>query len=266
VPIPLRPPADFLWQRSPFQLTAGNGSGIIESAGIDYLLPYWMGRYYGVISPFSVQSSAAASSAIAPASLASIYGPVPGADVIVSVTDSQGVSRQAVVIYASPQLINFVVPDGTAAGVATLTITGGSTTQVATTTIQNVVPRLFSMNSNGMGVAAAIALQTQRQTPVPVFQCGASGCVSVPIDLNIGGPTFLSLYGTGIRNRSSLTNVKVTINGASVPVLYAGVQPTYAGLDQVNVSLPLTLRGAGESNVVVTVDGQISNAVTINIR
>jgi hypothetical protein len=40
---------DFLWQRSPF-LLFGGGSGRIEGAGIDYLLPYWMGRYYGVIT------------------------------------------------------------------------------------------------------------------------------------------------------------------------------------------------------------------------
>jgi hypothetical protein len=39
---------DFLWQRSPF-LLFGGGSGTIETAGIDYLLPYWMARYYGVI-------------------------------------------------------------------------------------------------------------------------------------------------------------------------------------------------------------------------
>jgi hypothetical protein len=37
VPVHLRPPTDFLWQRSPFQLTGG-GSGVIESAGIDYIL------------------------------------------------------------------------------------------------------------------------------------------------------------------------------------------------------------------------------------
>lgn len=49
IPVPLRVPTDFLWQRSPFQL-AGGGSGLIESAGIDYILPYWMGRYYGVIA------------------------------------------------------------------------------------------------------------------------------------------------------------------------------------------------------------------------
>ena len=36
-------------QRSPVQL-AGGGNGDIETAGIDYILPYWMGRYYGVIT------------------------------------------------------------------------------------------------------------------------------------------------------------------------------------------------------------------------
>jgi hypothetical protein len=43
-----RPNTDFLWQRSP-QLLYGTGNGTIETAGIDYLLPYWMGRYYGVL-------------------------------------------------------------------------------------------------------------------------------------------------------------------------------------------------------------------------
>jgi hypothetical protein len=47
VPIVDRARTDFLWQRSPFQLV-GQGTGTIESAGIDYILPYWMARYYGV--------------------------------------------------------------------------------------------------------------------------------------------------------------------------------------------------------------------------
>ncbi len=46
IPIQDRVATDFLWQRSPFQLR-GNGGGLIESAGIDYLLPYWMARRYG---------------------------------------------------------------------------------------------------------------------------------------------------------------------------------------------------------------------------
>jgi hypothetical protein len=49
LPIVQRIPTDFLWQRSPFQFDGG-GSGLIESAGIDYILPYWMARYYGVLN------------------------------------------------------------------------------------------------------------------------------------------------------------------------------------------------------------------------
>jgi len=48
IPIPLRVTTDFLWQRSPFQLVGG-GQGTIEEAGIDYILPYWMARYYGIV-------------------------------------------------------------------------------------------------------------------------------------------------------------------------------------------------------------------------
>jgi hypothetical protein len=36
---------DFLWQRSPFQ-TYGGQQGLIETAAIDYILPYWMSRWY----------------------------------------------------------------------------------------------------------------------------------------------------------------------------------------------------------------------------
>jgi hypothetical protein len=50
-PLPVldRVTTDFLWQRDPFQLSGG-GNGDIETAGIDYILPYWMGRYYGLIA------------------------------------------------------------------------------------------------------------------------------------------------------------------------------------------------------------------------
>ena len=42
-----RPNTDFLWQRSPF-LLFGGGAGLIETAAIDYILSYWMARYYGL--------------------------------------------------------------------------------------------------------------------------------------------------------------------------------------------------------------------------
>jgi uncharacterized protein (TIGR03437 family) len=281
IPVPLRPTLEFLWQIDPFQL-AGGGDGTIEGSGIDYILPYWMGRYYGAIAGGAVQSAAAPSSAVAPDSLASLYGanlapgvaqasaqPLPLAlgGVALSVTDAAGVGRAAPLLYVSPGQINFLVPDGTAAGLATLAVSG----QTFTVAVQPVAPTLFSMNGAGSGVAAATAITVQAanpllQTSVPVFQCAGASCASVPIVL--GGDTlvYVSFFGTGIRNRSSMANVAMTINGIGVPVLYAGPAPGFTGLDQVNVALVLSLRGSGESNVVLTVDGQVGNTVTIDVQ
>ncbi len=280
IPVRLRVPTDFLWQRSPFQLSGG-GTGTIEGAGVDYLLPYWMARYYGVI-PGSIQPAAAPGLSVAPSSIASWFGadlaattavstqqppPQTLGGVTLTVTDSLGVSRPALLTYVSPGQINFVVPDGTSIGVATFT-TGH---QTANGTVASVAPALFSMNGAGSGVAAATAIATiagnpGSQSPLPVFQCGSAGCTSVPITLGIDTPIYVTLYATGVRNRSSLQAVHVTINRVSVPVLFAGPSPEFAGLDQVNIALTLDLRGAGESKVVLTVDGQASNAVTINVR
>ncbi|MFN2565518.1 MAG: hypothetical protein ABR499_10995 [Gemmatimonadaceae bacterium] len=51
IPIDERVNTDFLWRRSPVLLFPDRrGEGTIETPAIDYLLPYWMGRYYGVIT------------------------------------------------------------------------------------------------------------------------------------------------------------------------------------------------------------------------
>jgi uncharacterized protein (TIGR03437 family) len=285
VPVPSRPPTDFLWQRDPFQLKGG-GNGLIESAGIDYILPYWMARYYGVIAGAPVVSAAAPSNAVAPDSLASIYGtnlaaataqattlPLPAVlgGAMLNLTDASGAQRAAGLVYASPAQINFVIPAGTSPGEATFAVANGSAAQTYTAMVERVVPRLFSADGSGTGVAAATAILTQAadprvQSPVPVFQCTNSGCSAVPIHLGVDTPIYVTFYGTGIRNRSSTSNVAIVIGSLSVPVLYAGPSPGFAGLDQVNVALPLNLRGSGELNVSLTADGQVSNVVKIAVE
>jgi uncharacterized protein (TIGR03437 family) len=285
IPVNMRPPATFLWEISPFQLKGG-GSGLIENAGVDYILPYWMARYYGVVSGGGIQSAASADTAIAPGSLASIYGqslaaaiaqagsvPLPTAlgGVTLVVTDASGVQRNAPLLYVSPGQINFLLPDNIAPGTATFALTGSPAPQSFTTAVDPVAPALFSMNGTGAGVAAALGVRVQAgngqlQSSIPVFQCGSAGCNAVPIALGVDTPVFLSFYGTGIRNRTSLANVSLTVNGVDVPVQYAGPAPGFEGLDQVNVGLSLALRGAGESKVILTVDGRTSNTVTINVQ
>ena len=132
-----------------------------------------------------------------------------------------------------------------------------------------MAPGLFTADASGKGVAAAQSVQVQvngLQLVAPVFRCSAGACSSIPINLGVDTPTFLTLFGTGIRNRSSLSGVTVTIKGNSVPVQFAGPQGFYAGLDQVNIALPLTLRGSGESDLVLTVDGVAANTVRVNIQ
>ncbi|MEO8127627.1 MAG: hypothetical protein ABJF23_19070 [Bryobacteraceae bacterium] len=284
IPVAMRPPTDFLWQRDPFQLKGG-GSGLIESPGVDYILPYWMARYYGVI-PGDVQSAAAVSATIAPNSLASFYftnpvfrtesantQPLPTTlgGVTLTVTDSAGTQRNAPLVYVSPSQINFVVPEGTAPGPITIAATAGAASSTATATVTAVAPTLFSANGSGTGVAAATAIRVQignpaLQAPVTVFQCANNTCTPVPIQLGIDTPIYLTLYGTGIRNRSSLDNVKVNIKGVATAPSYAGPTPGFTGLDQVNVPLNLNLRGAGAVDVTVSVDGQTSNTVTIAVQ
>jgi hypothetical protein len=48
----LRKPTEyFIWQKDPFGTGDGkvDTEGLNEATGLDYLLPYWMGRHYGFI-------------------------------------------------------------------------------------------------------------------------------------------------------------------------------------------------------------------------
>jgi uncharacterized protein (TIGR03437 family) len=128
-----------------------------KRAQIDYILPYWMGRYYGVLQSIDVQSAAAPGGAVAPSSLASMFGtnlatgtaqagsqplPITLANATVAVTDSAGAQHNASLIYVSPNQINFVVPDGTAPGLANLAVSNGSTVLTATANVHSVAPAL----------------------------------------------------------------------------------------------------------------------------
>ena len=210
-----------------------------------------------VETALAAQSSAANVGGVAPDSIASFYGsnlpsstqtgssqPFPStlAETTLTVQDSAGTQRAAQLIYVSPGQINFVVPGGTAAGAATFTI-ANSSSLIVTGPVQNVAPAPYSLDGSGKGLAAATAIQVPAanpslQSPVAVFQCSGGSCVAAPISLGVDTPVYLTLYGTGIRNRSSVTEVQVAINGNSVPVLYAGPQIQTEGLDQVNLTSP----------------------------
>lgn len=192
----------------------------------------------------------------------------PGTEAGITVTDSQGQARTAQVLNTSAGQTSFVIPEGTANGEATVSVPGLGSTTIR---IETVAPAVFAANAGGSGVAAATALLARAdgtQQAQPVFRCaGAGGCVAAPLNMGTGGDAlYLSLYGTGWRNRRSLEDVVVYVGGVRAQVLYAGPQGTYAGLDQLNVKVTRDLATTDETGVVVTVDGRTANVTTVNLQ
>jgi uncharacterized protein (TIGR03437 family) len=89
--------------------------------------------------------------------------------------------------------------------------------------------------------------------------------VAQTIPLNAQSTVYRSLYGTGIRGEPTLSNITCTVGGLPAPVQSAGAQGQYPAFDQVNIQLPPSLAGMGTVNVILTVDGQASNPVQIQL-
>ncbi len=221
-----------------------------------------------VAAPESIASAYGANLANATVTATSLPLPTSLGGAVVKVKDSAGVERQAPIFFASSTQVNYLIPAGTAVGPATVTV-GAATGSVR---INSIAPGLFTANANGQGAPAATAdlyTATGTVTPEPVFQCssGAGSCAPVPIPL--GSETdqvFLTLYGTGIRGRSSVANVTCRIGGVDSPVVFADAQGGFVGLDQVNVRVPRILVGRGEVDLILSVDGQATNTVRVNLQ
>jgi uncharacterized protein (TIGR03437 family) len=191
----------------------------------------------------------------------------------VAVIDGAGVEKDAQVFFSGFGQVNFQIPQGMAIGDALIRVVGSGAV-IANGPIQvvNVAPGVFSADSGGGGLAAAIA-QRARQDGTVTYEAiyridPAQGKpVAIPIDLSSeNDQMFLVIFGTGWRFRSAVSEVKVTIGGVDVPVLYAGSQLTFDGLDQINVRLPRTLAGKGNVDLAVMVDGKVSNTTQLNVK
>jgi uncharacterized protein (TIGR03437 family) len=192
-----------------------------------------------------------------------------GTTVVISTPRTPRGGISAPLFFVAPTQINFQMPPGITDGEATITVTSGSgqvSRGVAQITL--TAPGLFSADASGQGLTAAVILRirpTGEQVfePVAQFDQSLNRFVAVPIDLGpASDQVFLILFGTGMRYRTVAT---ASIGGTDSPVLYVGPS-VFVGLDQCNVSLPRSLAGRGEVNVVMTVDGRAANTVRASFR
>jgi uncharacterized protein (TIGR03437 family) len=278
----------------PSHLTVIFGASGYTSSGMSVLLNN------GSAPPTSVTAVSAANGTrvVSPGSIASIYGtdlapataaagsladlPVTLGGISLHVRDALGADRLAQLLFVSATQVNFLVPDRTAEGLATLNIDNGHVPfmeGLRATVIQMLAPAFFSADGTGAGAAAATAVRVlpdNTEVPVPVFSCSNGPCNTVPIDLS-QGPVYLSLYGTGFRHRSANPNgvplAGCQIGNQVLAATYAGPQGLLPGLDQLNLHLPV-MSGAGETDLVCSFsletqtlsEAAFSQPVKINIR
>ena len=187
---------------------------------------------------------------------------------------------RAGLFFVSANQINFLIPPQTTVGVAQIKVTstlsnGDQVISLGTANIVSVSPGLFSANSNGAGPPAAVtgrlnASKTQfvldPNPPVEADPLHPGRLLAAPVDVGTdeARPLVFELFGTGFRN-SAPNTVHVIIGGVDAPILFAGAQPDFVGLDQINVPIPISLKGRGLVDLTVVINGVSSNTLQINL-
>ncbi len=196
--------------------------------------------------------------------------PVKLAGVEVRVTDRLGVMRRANILYVSAGWgqVNFIVPDGSAAGPAKIMVRReDGSVSAASTTIVDAEPSLWSAYGTGFGPAVGFVKQTRANGTVkefPAFQCSRTECRAVAIPLRADARTELKLHATGLRYAGPKAEIHVKIGGFEAKVL--SVAPAGdAGNEDVTLELPAKMRGLGERDVICRVNGRLANVVRVNL-
>ena len=149
---------------------------------------------------------------------------------------------------------------------ATLEVTGPHGSDVSTVSLAAVSPGLFSLTSDGRGPGAIVHLDG---AIVSAGQPARPGEIVLVFGAGFGATNPQIKEGEAAGGPAPITGSAVVhIGGQAVPpenVLYAGLSGEFAGLYQINLKVPDTLP-AGTHNLTVTVNGVISNTVTLAVQ
>jgi uncharacterized protein (TIGR03437 family) len=240
----------------------------------------------GSIPLTNVSAASYRRNGMAPESLAAAFGPklatatqAASGDTLpttlagtsVMVKDGAGVERLAPLFFVSPNQINYQIPPGSAAGTALVKVNNPNGIQAQSLAyINDVAPALFTANSTGEGAGSALALRvrgdgSQSYEPIVRFDQAMNQYVPLPIDFG-QDDLYLILFGTGIRHRKASNPVFMKIDNIYQPAAYAGPQGSFFGLDQVDVLMPRSLAGRGETRLAINVDGKQSNGIKVDFK
>jgi uncharacterized protein (TIGR03437 family) len=230
------------------------------------------GNWGPIVAPDSIAAGFGNAFAMTTTVANQISLPTTLANATVSITDSAGKVVAAPLFLVAAGQINYLLPADMALGKASVKVTVGSNSYQGPLEVATLAPAIFAADGSGTGPPAAQVLRVSGGVgsfDPPPFTLGVNGSAAAAATIKLTPFTdslYLTLYATGIR-RHSANPVKATIGGVSVPVIYAGPQGSFSGLDQINIGpLPQSLAGKGAVNLVVTVDGIPANTANLNVQ
>lgn len=220
---------------------------------------------------------------LAPGSFATLFGkslsdytdsaarlPLPLNIDLVNVSfDTAAISVPARVYYVSPTQVNVQIPwelQGQTSAKMKLRI-GDSYSNVVTVPLATYSPALFSYTDTNQKLSPAALDQTNKLIGAAN---PASRGQTVQLYANGLGPVNNN-PGTGSASPGNplatcAVNPTVTVGGAAAPVTFCGLAPGYAGLYQLNVTIPAGI-SAGLQPIVVSIGGVSSlSTVQINLK
>jgi uncharacterized protein (TIGR03437 family) len=190
--------------------------------------------------------------------------------------------QAAEVLSISPTTITFRVPDTVPSGLVDIAVTSrDGYLSYSTAAVFGLNPKIFlSAGSSDLG-AIVDALNVHNgsfstMTPAQVFGLDTRTRLSIlATGITSGVGNTDSSNDIWLANGQMLANLAESVvvqartsTGTTInlPVEYAGMQGTLAGLDQVNVILPREIAGAGSVEVTLVVRGVRSNPITLTVQ
>jgi len=272
-------------QALPFQYIGGAGGtqlgiGIGPTPGISLAVPAptfpGSGVYIYPTGIVNAASYAPFTAGISPGEMVLLYGTnlgpakLQGAPSLPLPTNLANVkvlinNTPAPLVYVSSGQVAVIVPYEIDTSVAQFqVINNGQNSNVVTEFVNETTPGVFTQDESGFGYAAALHANGSPVTPDNAAQAGET----VAVFASGLGPVFPSILdGVGAPS-SPLSKTSNTfsadISGTAASIAYQGLAPGFAGLYQINITIPSGL-SAGDNTIGLTGPDSYSSEAAISV-